>query len=214
MCTFFEEVKRRKVYRVATAYIIAGGFLVQMVSAAFPAWELPNWSQRLVIALILADFPIALIFAWIFDITPKASYEGWLYLPQGDKAKAQTAFQRARPFAEQSLREGPNDAARHLELAFILVGLDRKGEAIAEGRRAAELMPESNDAFDGPQIAVALAQIYARSGEKDRALQLLNRLLQTPNGVTAPLLQLDPIWDPLRNDPRFEALIEKYGAKA
>ena len=70
MSGFFHEVQRRKVYRVAAAYIIAGGFIIQMVSAAFPAWELPNWSQRLVIALILAGFPIALIFAWIFDITP------------------------------------------------------------------------------------------------------------------------------------------------
>ncbi|HST30383.1 MAG TPA: hypothetical protein VLK27_06040 [Chthoniobacterales bacterium] len=70
MSGFFHEVQRRKVYRVAAAYIIAGGFIIQMVSAAFPAWELPNWSQRLVIALILIGFPIALIFAWIFDITP------------------------------------------------------------------------------------------------------------------------------------------------
>ena len=70
MSGFFQEVQRRKVYRVAAAYIIAGGFIIQMVSAAFPAWELPNWSQRLVIALVLAGFPIALIFAWIFDITP------------------------------------------------------------------------------------------------------------------------------------------------
>src|ERR1700730_5852835 len=70
MTGFFEELQRRKVYRVAAAYVIAGGFVIQMVSAAFPAWELPNWSQRLVIALILAGFPIALIFAWIFDVTP------------------------------------------------------------------------------------------------------------------------------------------------
>src|SRR5260370_2222616 len=70
MTGFFEELQRRKVYRAAAAYIVAGGFIIQMVSAAFPAWELPNWSQRLVIALILAGFPIALIFAWIFDVTP------------------------------------------------------------------------------------------------------------------------------------------------
>src|SRR6266851_5321258 len=70
MTGFFEELQRRKVYRVAAAYVIGGGFIIQMVSAAFPAWELPNWSQRLVIALILAGFPIALIFAWIFDVTP------------------------------------------------------------------------------------------------------------------------------------------------
>src|SRR5437868_9171982 len=67
---FFEEVKRRKVYRVAAAYIIAAGGIIQLSSAVFPAWELPNWALRLIIVLLLAGFPIALIFAWIFDITP------------------------------------------------------------------------------------------------------------------------------------------------
>lgn len=69
MSGFFEEVKRRKVYRVAVAYIIAAGGIIQLASAAFPAWELPNWALRLVIVLLLIGFPIALIFAWIFDIT-------------------------------------------------------------------------------------------------------------------------------------------------
>jgi TolB-like protein/Tfp pilus assembly protein PilF len=71
MTGFFEEVKRRKVYRVAAAYIIAAGGIIQLASATFPAWELPNWSLRLVILLLLVGFPIALIFAWAFDITPQ-----------------------------------------------------------------------------------------------------------------------------------------------
>ena len=71
MSGFFEEVKRRKVYRVAVAYIVAAGGIIQLASAAFPAWELPNWSLRLVISLLLIGFPIALIFAWVFDITPE-----------------------------------------------------------------------------------------------------------------------------------------------
>src|SRR5213593_3778696 len=69
MTGFFEEVKRRKVYRVAAAYVIAAGGIIQLASAAFPAWELPNWSLRLVIVLLLIGFPIALILAWAFDIT-------------------------------------------------------------------------------------------------------------------------------------------------
>src|SRR6266576_2144097 len=69
MSSFFSELKRRKVYRVAAAYIVAAGFLIQMASATFPAWELPNWSLRLVIALLLIGFPIALILAWAYDIT-------------------------------------------------------------------------------------------------------------------------------------------------
>src|SRR5882724_9537304 len=71
MSGFFEEVKRRKVYRVAAAYIIAAGGIIQLASAAFPAWELPNWTLRLVIVLLLTGFPIALILAWAFDVTPE-----------------------------------------------------------------------------------------------------------------------------------------------
>src|SRR5262245_26444386 len=71
MSGFFAELQRRKVYRVAAAYIVAAGFLIQMASAAFPAWELPNWSLRLVIALLLFGFPIAVILAWAYDITAK-----------------------------------------------------------------------------------------------------------------------------------------------
>src|SRR5213083_3066852 len=69
MTGFFDEVKRRKVYRVAAAYIIAAGGAIQLASASFPAWELPNWALRLVIVLLLLGFPIALILAWAYDIT-------------------------------------------------------------------------------------------------------------------------------------------------
>src|SRR5215510_9135326 len=71
MSGLFEELQRRKVYRVAVAYIVAAGFLIQIASAAFPAWELPNWSLRLVIALLLIGFPIALTLAWAYDVTPQ-----------------------------------------------------------------------------------------------------------------------------------------------
>src|SRR5438876_111828 len=71
MSGFFEEVKRRKVYRVAAAYVIAGGAIIQLASAAFPAWELPSWALRLVIILLLIGFPIALILAWALEVTPE-----------------------------------------------------------------------------------------------------------------------------------------------
>src|SRR2546430_5394385 len=71
MSGFFEELQRRKVYRVAAAYIIAAGFIIQIGSAVFPAWELPNWAFRLVVVLLLMGFPIALILAWAYDVTPQ-----------------------------------------------------------------------------------------------------------------------------------------------
>src|SRR5438045_9300158 len=68
---FCDEVKGRKVYRVAAAYVIAAGGIIQLASAAFPAWELPNWALRLVIVLLLVGFPIALILAWALEVTPE-----------------------------------------------------------------------------------------------------------------------------------------------
>jgi TolB-like protein len=68
--TFFRELQRRKVYRVAVAYAVVAGGIIQLASAVFPAWELPNWALRLVVVLLLAGFPIALVLAWAFDVTP------------------------------------------------------------------------------------------------------------------------------------------------
>src|SRR6476660_3958085 len=69
MSGFFDELQRRKVYRVAAAYIIAAGFIIQISSAVFPAWELPNWAFRLVVVLLLIGFPISLILSWAYDVT-------------------------------------------------------------------------------------------------------------------------------------------------
>jgi TolB-like protein len=71
MTGFFQELQRRKVYRVAAAYIVAAGFIIQIGSAVFPAWEMPNWTLRLVIVLLLVGFPVALILAWAYDVTPQ-----------------------------------------------------------------------------------------------------------------------------------------------
>src|SRR5213075_918045 len=68
---FFGEVKRRKVDRVAAAYIIAAAGIIQLASAAFPAWDLPNSALRLVIVLLLIGFPLALVLGWVFDVTPQ-----------------------------------------------------------------------------------------------------------------------------------------------
>jgi TolB-like protein/Tfp pilus assembly protein PilF len=144
---------------------------------------------------------------------PRELFEGAIYTFLNDKEKALSAFERARPIAEKALRESPDDASRHATLGLILAGLGEKDAAIAEGKRAVELLPESQDALDGPKTTVALAQIYAWTGENEQALQLLDRSLGTPNGVTIPFLKLDPIWDPLRSDPRFQALVDKDGVK-
>jgi tetratricopeptide (TPR) repeat protein len=140
---------------------------------------------------------------------PRAFYEGIVYSYLNDKKKARSAFEEARLIAERSLRESPDSATRHVLLGQILAGLGQKEAAIAEGKRAVELLPEAEDALSGPKITLGLAIIYARTGEVDQALQLLDHLLTVPAGVTVPLLKLDPVWDPLRADPRFQTLINK-----
>ena len=143
--------------------------------------------------------------------TPVAFFEGILHFMLGEKDKARADFERARVIVEESVRDVPDDPGRHAQLGAIFAGLGRKEEAIREGKRAVELLPESKDAFEGPQVTIALAQIYCWTGEKEQALQLIERSLSTPNGINVPLLKLDPVWDPIRDDPRFKALIDKYG---
>jgi TolB-like protein/Flp pilus assembly protein TadD len=145
--------------------------------------------------------------------SPKAFLEGMIYLYSGNKESAQSSFEHARTAAEKLVLEAPQDPARHGQLGLILAFLGRKQEAITQGKRAVELLPESQDAFDGPQGITALAQIYAWTGEHDEALRLLDHLLVVPNGLTVPRVKLDPTWDPLRSDPRFQTLIDKYGTK-
>ena len=147
-----------------------------------------------------------------FGVWQKASLEGAIYRYQDDKMKAQAAFEHARTVAEQLVGDAPHDPGRHAALGIILAGLNRKEDAINEGKKAVELLPESEDAVDGPKATAALAQIYAWVGEHDEAFRLLDHLLAVPNGLTMPFLKLDPVWDPLRSDPRFQALIDKYAA--
>jgi len=77
-----------------------------------------------------------------------------------------------------------------------------------------DLRPESKDAFEGPQITEQVAQIYTILGDNTRAIELLDELLSRPSEVTSQSLKLDPAWDPLRNDPAFQALFSKYAGKA
>jgi TolB-like protein/Flp pilus assembly protein TadD len=193
--------------------------------ASLPADVDPNglvtWARFWVLTLqrkfpealaVVQKFPGETLAAEGTAPVPKAFLEGTIHLLQGNKEKAQLALEHARLVSEQLLREAPQDAPRHAQHGLILAALDRKQEAIAEGKRAIELRPESHDAFDGPRGTAALAQIYAWTGELDEAFRLLDHLLTVPNGVAVPILKLDPAWDPLRKDPRFQALIEKYAS--
>ena len=110
----------------------------------------------------------------------------------------------------KELLENSVDASRHALLGQIYAGLGLKHDAIREGKRADELLPESIDALDGPVITLALAQIYAKVGDSDSALSLLEHSLSSISGVTVPALRLDPAWDSLRADQRFQKMVASF----
>src|SRR5438067_3483093 len=132
----------------------------------------------------------------------------------GDDAAARTAFLQAKNILEEQLKQKPDDAGLHIQLAKLLARLGEKDAAITEAQQATDLRPESKDAFDGPRITEDVAQDYAILGDNARAIELLDGLLSRPTGVTLQSLRVNPAWDPLRNDPAFQALSAKYAGKA
>ena len=146
--------------------------------------------------------------------TPKVFFEGCIYLAQGVNVKAQQALELARPALEAAVQEAPASAERHAILGWLYAFMGRKDDAIREGRLAVELKPESTDAVDGTLMSAYLALIYARVGENDLAISLIDRLLKIPGAVdsadysiTINDLKYRWEWDPIRSDPRFQAII-------
>jgi TolB-like protein/Tfp pilus assembly protein PilF len=129
----------------------------------------------------------------------------------GDDAGAQEAFLKAKGYAEKFVAGAPNEAKRHGRLAECLAWLGQKEEAIAEAKRGTELLPESVDAFDGPVGTQTLAEVYMIVGEHDKALTIVDGLLSRPTQVTVAALKMSPLWDPVRQDPRFIAILQKHG---
>jgi TolB-like protein/Flp pilus assembly protein TadD len=129
----------------------------------------------------------------------------------GDAAGAREALLKAKEVAGKILAVAPNHPKGHQRLAEALAWLGEKDAAIAEAKRATELLPESVDAFEGPGCTQTLAEVYTLVGEYDKAMELLDGLLSHPSPVTVAGVALNPIWDPVRQDPRFIAIVKKHG---
>ncbi len=130
---------------------------------------------------------------------------------RGESELAHASYDSARAILERELDARPDDDRIHSALGIAYAGLGRKDEAIREGKRGVELYPVSKDAMIGPFRVADLAEIYTMVGEYDAALDEIEYLLSIPSEMSVPLLRLDPIWDPLRDHPRFQDLLEKYG---
>jgi len=144
---------------------------------------------------------------------PHAWFEGLAARLRGDTASAHEAFLRARAVAEHDVQERPEYGPPLCVLGMIDAMLDRKQDAIREGRRAVELLPVERDSINGSHLLMHLAMIYAATGEKDLAIEQLRLLLSKPGDGSYGDFRLNPFWDPLRGDPRFEKLVTSLAPK-
>jgi TolB-like protein/Flp pilus assembly protein TadD len=146
-------------------------------------------------------------------VHPREWFAGVAAHTFNDRASARVHFSAAREIVEKIVRDQPDYAPAWSLLGRIDAYLGRKEEALREGRRASELLPPSKDAAIGTTLLVNLAVIYASTGEKDAAVEKLATAASLPNGPSFGELKLNPQWDPLRGDPRFEKIVASLAPK-
>jgi len=145
---------------------------------------------------------------------PNGWCEGRVARLRGDEPAAHAAFTKARRELQQIVHDEPDYAQALCALGVIDAALGNKKDAIREGQRAVELIPLSKSAIEGAMLIEYLAVIYAWTGEKDRAIERLDERAKLPvAGLSYGHLRLNPIWDPLRGDSRFEAIVASLAPK-
>jgi serine/threonine-protein kinase len=143
-----------------------------------------------------------------FRFIPRALLYAQVYGLMQRRDRERAYYDSAQSFLYQELRERPDDPRLHSALGIALAGLGRKDEALQEGEKGTALLPIRTEANQGYYRALDLARIYAMVGERDAAVAQLEHLLSIPGHLTAALLRIDPTWDPLRDDRRFQRLVD------
>ncbi|MFL6569769.1 MAG: tetratricopeptide repeat protein [Chthoniobacterales bacterium] len=136
-------------------------------------------------------------------------YEGEIAELRGDTEKAHSFYRDARQHYLKLLEDNPDDRELTSFLSAAEAGLGNKAEAFRLARRAVELRPIFRDTYEAPAFALTRAEIYAWMGEGQAALDLLEELVTIPGSVSYGSLRFDPVWDDIRGDARFQALMAR-----
>jgi predicted Zn-dependent protease len=127
----------------------------------------------------------------------------------GDRTGDAVESEEARVLLEGRLAVRPNDAFTMAQLSWVYLALGRHADALQRAQAAAESLPLEKDAFGAPALAIGLAQVQAHAGQPSAAIKTLRHMLSVPAGIAISVnrLKLDPVWDPIRNDPEFARLV-------
>ena len=146
-------------------------------------------------------------------LVPREYCVGRTALLFGKKELAQTALTAARAIFERTTREQPDYAQAWSYLGLTDAMIGRRDDAIREAKRAVEILPYEKDSWAGPAFITYLAAVYARCGEKDAALEQLEKSTKYTTGVSYGELKQSPDWDSLRDDPRFDKILAMLAPK-
>jgi serine/threonine-protein kinase len=141
---------------------------------------------------------------------PASLYAAWAHELRGDDGAAYAALDSARVLLDSVLAARPDDLRVHAARGLTLAGLGRRQEALREARWLQQSPEYRQDPYDGPVVAAERARVLAQASEVDGALDEIEQLLAGPGFLSVHTLRLDPRWDPIRDDPRFQALLAKY----
>jgi tetratricopeptide (TPR) repeat protein len=189
----------RAVLRAVPAEVDPTELVAQIANYWDMAWVLDDEQQKLVLRLAPSAFA-GDRFAWAII---KAQTYGY----RGDTRRARAYADSAIRASGDVLANTPDDAQRRVLLGLALAYVGRKKEAIREGERGVSLLPISKDAFSGPYHQHQLVRIYMLTGEPQKAMDLLEPLLEIPYYLSPGWLRVDPTFAPLRKLPRFQALV-------